>query len=115
VRRITFFTFLGHTPLEDISEEAHHFFTVLGRHLPLKAVHLVHVHLHTHTHKRAHTHTNSRTRTHTHTHANTHTFGVIDTICNMWVRDVGTCAQVRRASLYEKASEREGERGREPT
>jgi hypothetical protein len=87
VRRITFFTFFGHTPLEDISEEAHHFFTVLGRHLPLKAVHLVHVHLHTHASARA------QTQTHTHMHANTptrtqtrtlrNTFGEIYTICNM--------------------------------
>ena len=68
VRRITFFTFFGHTPLEDISEEAHHFFTVLGSHLPLKSVHLVHVDLHT----RARTHTQTHTHTHIHTHARTH-------------------------------------------
>jgi len=72
VRRITFFTFFGHTPLEDISEEAHHFFTVLGRHLPLKAVHLVHVHLHPHTSACTHTQTHKHTCTQTRPHARKH-------------------------------------------
>ena len=72
-----------HTPLEDVSEETHHLFAILRRHLPLKAVHLVHVdltyiimHIGVITsdmwaHKRSHTLAHARTRPHTLVHPRT--------------------------------------------